>query len=240
MKKCLSFVLLIIMSISAIASCWNVSADNLESTEAVFYENTISEMEATNSFEKLLVDAIDENEEKFEGNGCYIINDLLFELSMGAISVNLNNVDYCNILVGFYSDDGTELITSVSQELVPESDETELYIDTSILPENFLIKAYLLDYNQLPMSDAYTCNTYTKAMQDILATTIYDFDQDYVVNLDNEIDTNFFVLNSETVMINSTDSENILLDADFENGIYMYLNPDQELSTLNEGDIFYN
>ena len=85
-------------------------------------DNTTSEITATNLFENLIVDAIDEKEEEFIGNSCYIINDLSFDLSTEAINAggfgffseaqllvanvnNYGNVDtlYALLILGYYA-----------------------------------------------------------------------------------------------------------------------------------------
>ena len=201
--------------------------------------NANTEIGATNSIGQLLTEAAANENTDFEPNGSFHIADLAYDTATGTIQVDLNAADFCHLLVCFYNDDGTEMLTSATKEIEPGVDVAELQIDASLLEASFLIKAYLLDDLQFPLTEVYVCNTYTKVMQEILTATTADFDEEYIINLDADTTTNFLVLTEDTKILTTSETENTLISADYENGIYQFENPDNMLAGLQQGDFFY-
>lgn len=76
-------------------------------------------------------------------------------------------------------------------------------------------------------------------IQKIEAAAVGDFDEGRTVNLDENDDTNFFVLSEDTKVAQSTDSVNVLKSADYENGVFVFENADSTLENLEKGDYFY-
>ena len=76
-------------------------------------------------------------------------------------------------------------------------------------------------------------------MQKIYETDVYDFDSEYVVNLDEKDDTNFFVLSDEAVIAESSSNVNSLVSSDFDKGVFVFENADESLMNLKNSDYLY-
>ncbi len=75
--------------------------------------------------------------------------------------------------------------------------------------------------------------------EEIFTKTIHDFGELRVENLDEQEDTNFIVYAEDVREIAMTDQVNILTEADEEERIYTFSCPDEELLSMEEGDVFY-
>ena len=82
---------------------------------------------------------------------------------------------------------------------------------------------------------------YTKEMQEFLAKTTDDFDENKVLNFDNEDDNNFAVYNEDVKLVDDSGDKNKVTKSDDTTKTYVIENIDESISSLNEGDIFsYN
>ena len=86
---------------------------------------------------------------------------------------------------------------------------------------------------------SYSFYKYMRFMQELNEATIYDYNDDRLVNLDENEDTNFFVLSEDTIRAVSTEEENTLVSADYDNGIYVFENINDSIRYLSEDDYFY-
>ena len=163
------------------------------------------------------------------------------------ITGNIASVSYFSdsdgtIIVGLYSDDGTELIATGSQEISAENDAADIIIETNVMPEFFDVKAYIVDTETLrPMSMEFETPMYTKNMHEFLQLTTEDFDEELVVNLDTDSEDNFLVYSDSLIMIPSyTESDkNKVVSADSEKNIYVFSDIDENISGLKVGDTFW-
>ena len=89
--------------------------------------------------------------------------------------------------MGIYDEDGIQMITSASSEVTPEQKNIIIELDSEKMPEYFYIKAFLADSNTLrPMCTAYESPNYTQEMQEFFAKTTDDFEEEKVLNLDED------------------------------------------------------
>ena len=114
-----------------------------------------------------------------------------------------------------------------------------LKLDTAALPEFFFVDLEMFDSLNRSLCETYTINTYTQFTQEMKATDINDFDEEYVVNLDEDETTNFIVLSNDTIIGESSEDTNILVSADYENDQYVFESIDDTIRYLHEGDRFY-
>ena len=61
-------------------------------------------------------------------------------------------------------------------------------------------------------------------MQEILAADIHDFNEEQVINFDENEDTNFIVLSEDTVKAESSDTVNTLVAYDYDNDAFVFEN----------------
>lgn len=105
---------------------------------------------------------------------------------------------------------------------------------SSTLPRNFIVTATLTDDNGRELTDEAVFIDYTQVFEAFAAATIYDFDQDRVVNLDNSIDENFMVVTDEVTII-EMDGRNDSFSIVNEN-TFVFQNADSDIASLAVGD----
>ena len=82
---------------------------------------------------------------------------------------------------------------------------------TGSIPASFIVKAFLLDKDEhAPLCNEFTSLAYTKDLSDLESSTIYDYPENQVVNLDEDVSNNFAVVTSDVTLI--TSDENIDID----------------------------
>ncbi|MDR1629871.1 MAG: leucine-rich repeat domain-containing protein [Oscillospiraceae bacterium] len=194
------------------------------------------ELEATNSLGTLLTNAIDENMQS-ETSGENYISDVVFEGNTA--QVTLGAVIDCRLAVAIYDESTQQMLASGNSDITAGDETAEVTLDIEVLPEYFIVKAFLLDSELNAQCNSYTSYDYTARFEEFLAATIYDFDEDLVISLDEAEDNNFMVLKENAVTVDAGIDENILLSADEENGVYQFGSASDEIQSLEAGDIFY-
>ncbi|WP_037271464.1 leucine-rich repeat domain-containing protein, partial [Ruminococcus flavefaciens] len=173
-------------------------------------------------------------------NSQFQITSLEFDIETGTVRIASTQQTEAKIVVSFINDETSENVLSV-ETTVSEGElvNSELKADASKLPQYYLVKAQLFDTLNRPVGKPYTLSRYTKEYQEILATDINDFDQEQVVNLDEDETTNFLVLNEDTVIAESSEEQNTLVSADYENNVFVFDNADESVASLEKGEYLY-
>ena len=188
--KVVSFFMSAIMTVSALSlSGFSTNAETSESTEQ-------TELQNDDMFDSMMLDEFNESIQNNvdDVSQDYVIYDFYHDFSNKSVAVKYCAKNDCTLFVGFYNDEGTELISSATSELKADNNGyAELVINES-LPEHYLIKAFLIGKELLnPMSKPYIYNQCTSKMQEILKTTISDFtDEERVISF-GSTNNNFFV-----------------------------------------------
>ena len=166
-------------------------------------------------------------------NPDYTIYRVKHDRKTSNVEVNYHAVEDCILFVGIYNDDGTQLHTSITQELTASDDGDVELIIPDVLPDHYLVKAFLVGkMMQDPLSKPAFYNKETKVMQDILSTTTEDFEEDdTVINLDKDKDNNFFVLQDDIIEVKTA---GIYIETD-DNGCFKFKKCN-EISALKKGD----
>lgn len=89
-----------------------------------------------------------------------------------------------------------------------------------------------------PLSKEYSSLMYTRAMQEFLAKTADDFGDAAVINLDEDKETNFLVLNDGNLLIKEEAGQNRLVSYDEESDTYTFADVSDSVKGLKQGDIF--
>ena len=75
-------------------------------------------------------------------------------------------------------------------------------------------------------------------MQELLASTVDDYDADRVLNLDGDNTTNFAVYAEDTIVIEPVDGVNTVVSVDDDTLTYVIKNADSAITGLKMGDVF--
>ena len=195
---------------------------------------------ATNSFGQLLVNGIEGQSADADGSTNRITN-----VTMNGRTANVQYVldGTADLMVAIYTD-GTEeeMVASGTTEVSGSADNGAAQVSiVGDIPETYTIKAFLLDKtDHSPLSSAYTDVSHTQEIIDLDNATVNDFPEDRVINLDNQDNTNFAVVNKETTLLtyeDNTAGENRLLSEDDTSLVYTFGNAGAEIRNLQPGDI---
>lgn len=206
----------------------NNEQENIEANVKVMSEDSFGEMTAD-----LLEGEIEEQE---ENDGCNIFS---IEVNGNQADVEFETNQYASLIIAVYDESGDKLIASGDLDVEPGDEEAVVKIETDVMPEYFYLRGFMADYETLePVCTSYESPNYTKEMQEFLAKTTDDFKGEKILNFDDDKSNNFAVYNDETVVIQETDGENEVVQADEQNQEYVIDNADKSISLLKPGDIF--
>lgn len=198
-------------------------------------------IEGTNGFGSLLAQEVTENQQETEIKnenypGGYSVTDL--EIADGVATVTYDSVEDATLVVALHTEDGMQLLTSATLTVTPDATEATVTFEGE-MPEYFMASAYLLDqYDYSPLCASYDTPMYTREMQELLASTVDDYDLEKVLNLDGDKTTNFAVYADSTSVIEPEDGVNTVATIDDENAVYVIENADEQITSLAEGDVF--
>jgi len=230
MKRLISFMMIIFVLISLLPS--SVFATEYMQNDI---ENTNVTVTSTNDFGDLFSQAVSESQnEAIENTGYSVIG---LEIEGNVATVNYNSLEPFNLVVAIYTEDGLRLVASGTAEITADESEATVYIDGDV-PEFFIASAYMLDcFDQSPLCVSYDTQLYTQEMQELLNSTVDDYDAERVLNLDEDDTTNFAVFTDEVVLVEATE-DNIVVVEDEENNTYIIQNANESIISLAEGDVF--
>ena len=195
--------------------------------------DTAVDVTGTNSFGNMLAEELEAEAAKQEANA----GNNIFEVE---VSGNTAKVDYqttvdCSLVVGIYTEDGKDMLATGTAQASTDAELAEVTFDTDTMPQYFYVKAFLVDeVNFRPLSTVYESPMYTQEMQEFLAKTTADFDEDRVLNLDEDDTTNFAVYGEDVVLL---DAQEDGLTTDDESGVYTFEDASDRVKNLQEGDV---
>lgn len=241
-RRIISFLtsFIMIFSLVAYAPLTSVHAESTTSgnQNKITANNGDVSIEGTNSFGNLLTSALTEKiDQQEENNGCNIFSVEMVETSMAAVS--FETLQDCMLVVGIYDEAGEALLASGSLEVYAGETDTYVDIETDNMPEYFYIKGFLIDYDCFrPLCNAYESPNYTQEMQEFFAKTTDDFNQEKVLNFDDDKINNFAVFSEDTTIIPKTEDTNNVVTVDDENNTYIIENVDSSITSLKVGETF--
>lgn len=162
----------------------------------------------------------------------YGITDIVMDGSRATVSYD--SAEEADLVVALYTEDTQEMVASGTMR-VPAAANGTAELTIADVPDYYVVKGYLLNKEYAPLCNAYTKSLYTEAMDQIKNATTGDFEEDRVLNLDQNLDTNFMVVGENVSMMKDAASN---VYADDDNQIYKFTDPNEEITSLKPGDIF--
>lgn len=194
---------------------------------------------ATNSFGKLLLNGMDE-----ENGSNFSSENAITGISMNGSTavVSYRTAEDADLVVGIYADDAEEeMIASGTVSVSKTTDTTAKVAISSKLPEYYVIKGYLFDKTEhAPLCEPFRDVSKTKDIVDLGSATVDDFDADRVINLDDDNTTNFAVVKQDVTLLTSEDAAagmNVITQQDDDGLNYTISNASAEIKNLQSGDI---
>lgn len=213
----------------------NASSRKAES-ENPKIESDVS-ISATNSFGRLFQDSLNKKTAEQEENNGYNVYSV--EVQEKTATVSMETLEECTLVVGIYEEDGIKMLATGEKEVTQEDREVTLDIDIDTMPEYFLVRAFLVESESLhPLCTVYESPMYTQEMQEFMSKTTEDFEEDRVLNLDEDITNNFAVYEEDTKVIEETDSDYVVSCTDETTQTYVIENADESITSLQQGEIF--
>ena len=233
MKRIISIFLIVCLLTGNLAPA--VYAQDVQSNATVQTDDIT--VEGTNGFGNLLsaeiVEAQEAQAESYEGG--YTVTDLVIEGNTATVTYDA--LEDVNLIVALYTEDGMQLLSSANATVSAEETEATVTF-AGEMPEYFLARAYMVDIvDCTPLSHAYETPMYTQTMQELLNSTVDDYDPELVVNFDDDPTTNFAVYKEGTVIVEEVEGVNIITTNDDENLLYVIENADETFTSLQPGDV---
>ena len=222
------------ISVSENTGSKNTENDNDNENETLGIVNEI-EAEETDSFGEFLADQINESQEQKDKYKGYTISSV--NMDGNKATVTYDTLVDAYVLVGIYSEDSKSYIGS-GYEMV-SADKNEIIVDVSLdnMPDYYYVRAYLVNIETYgPLCPVYESNYYTKEMQDLLALTTDQFDENRIYNLDNDTTNNFGVFTDDVIVEKDNElKDQIITETDTG---YKVENASEEVKALQPGDIY--
>ena len=240
-KRLFSRFLAVTLAITLIFSVFSVSAGAVSADEKSNSQNANVQdnlsVSGTNSLGTMLANEIaDKNEETEDNNGYNVFS---VAVSGNNAVVSFETITDATLLVAIYNESCDTLIATGTTEVTNGETEKNVTLDTNDMPQYFYVKGYLIDTStNKPLCTAYSSPMYTKDMQEFLSKTTDDFEENKVLNFDNDDDNNFAVYKDEVKLVDESGETNKVTKSDDTTKTYVIENIDDSISSLSEGDIF--
>ena len=131
-------------------------------------------LEGSNGFGELLAQDIETQYEEDQYSGAYSVTDLTIAGSTAVVEYSA--MEEAILMVAIYSEDGLQMLTSGKTTVSPDAGEATVTI-SGTMPEYFVAEAFLVDtYDYSPLCQSYETPIYTRAMQELLNSTVDDYD----------------------------------------------------------------
>lgn len=237
-KQLMAWFLVLALMIGAMPTSVLAAEDPAVDNSVASVDNGNLTIEGSNGFGNLLSEEITEQQEAAsEGASCgYTVTAL--EIEGNVATVTYDSLEEATLVVALYTEDGLQMLLSGTTTVLPEEITATVTLEGD-MPQYFLASAYLLDsYDMSPLCPSYDTPLYTKEMQELLASTVDDYDADRVLNLDGDNTTNFAVYAEDTIVIEPVDGVNTVVSVDDDTLTYVIKNADSAITGLKVGDVF--
>ena len=194
---------------------------------------------SANSLGEMISEEMEAQQKELEESSGNLIREV--EMYDNIARVMFTAQESCTVVVGIYSEDEIRMYGCGVMEVDAEQTEIAVPINLDVMPEYYLVKAFLTDTEtKAPISPAYYNDNYTKVMVEFFATEIGDFDvpeSQLLVFDENKTVAdnpyNFAVFSDSTVIFESDGTQNVLTN----NGddTYPVQNPSDGVAALQAG-----
>lgn len=154
------------------------------------------------------------------------------------VSVEYFAAEDCTVIAAIFDENTNQMIASGKTDVTSENDSVNVQLAIDTMPKAFVLKAYMVDSSNSPLSDEYETSMYTTEMQELLAKTVDDFDSEKVLNLDENDSTNFAVYSEDVKILDDDSEKNVLKSYDESTKTYVFENCTDDMLSLKTDDEF--
>ncbi|MDO5799068.1 MAG: leucine-rich repeat protein [Eubacteriales bacterium] len=159
------------------------------------------------------------------------------EITGNTASVKVQTQIEADVVVAVYDEQQTQMLASGKMTAAAGESIVQITLEGE-LPQYFIASAYLLNKeSHEALCEAYTTELYTKTIQDLKESTVRDYDEEKVLQLDEDNgETNFAVYNDDTIAVQATASNNQMID--HGDGTYTIKNAQSDILKMKKEDTF--
>ena len=208
-----------------------LAADMSEDVQTQKVNDKNVEVEGNDSIGNMIATAI--SSEQKQSQDVNSVTGLVIIGNTASVTVQVQTE--ADVVIAIYDEKQIQMLASGKITIEPGEDTVQVKISENI-PQYFIASVFLLDKKtHEALCDVYTTELYTKAVQDLKNSTVKDYDEEQVVQLDGDNETtNFAVYNKDTVAIDETTSDvQIINNGD---GSYIIKNATNNLINMKKGD----
>ena len=227
LKSALSLLLCMIMVVSVALPAAAQPAETESTGEAAVSVNT------DNDFSRIVMSKVESEE---DNNWLYGITDIKIESETA--KVHYSAPDNSTLIVAVYSEAG-RMLGYGTAAVDSSANDCTVSLSAIDFPKYYVIKGFIVDDGKSAVCKEYINRESTLAYEKFLDLTVDDFDENYVLNFDEDPNNNFAVLSEGTTIAESTNGVNILISYDENTDTYVISNPDDKVSGLKSGDTLY-
>ena len=226
-KGALSLLLCMIMVVSVALPTAAQPAETESTGEAAVSVNT------DNDFSRIVMSKVESEE---DSNWLYGITDIKIESETA--NVHYSAPDNSTLIVAVYSEAG-RMLGYGTAAVDSSANDCTVSLSSIDFPKYYVIKGFIVDDGKSAVCKEYVNRESTLAYEKFLDLTVDDFDENYVLNFDEDPNNNFAVLSEGTTIAESTNGVNILISYDENTDTYVISNPDDKVRDLRSGDTLY-
>ena len=159
------------------------------------------------------------------------------EVTGNTASVKVQTQIEADVVVAVYDEQHTQMLASGKMTAAAGESVVQITLEGD-LPQYFIASAYLLNKeSHEALCEAYTTELYTKTIQDLKKSTVRDYNEEKVLQLDEDNgETNFAVYNDDTIAVQATASNNQMIDNG--DGTYIIKNAQSDILKMKKEDTF--
>lgn len=179
--------------------------------------------------------------------GLYAIGAMLYNAANQEIQLDVSTDAACNLNLYILNEEQTNILYSHKQPVAGTLDrETITHIVSGCtMPTYFVIIAVLTDDAGNELSNHFTYIEHTHAYEDFLQKTVDDFPQGTVINLDENKDKNFVVVQDDVQLITLGADTNVVYNEESGNFIFtgnitklLNMKPSQKYAIHTENNVY--
>lgn len=237
LKQAISVVLVTMLMVSTSMVYPNAAEQNNNITTNNIVNNTVT-VEGNSTVGNMISDefnAAQQNTEEAEAKSYGISKATVADKT---VSVEYFAAEDCTVIAAIFDENTNQMIASGKTDVTSENDSVDVQLAIDTMPKAFVLKAYMVDSSNSPLSDEYETSMYTTEMQELLAKTVDDFDSEKVLNLDENDSTNFAVYSEDVKILDDDSEKNLLKSYDESTKTYVFENCTDDMLSLKTDDEF--
>lgn len=237
LKHAISVILVTMLTVSTSMVYPNAAEQNNNITPNDIVNNTVT-VEGNSTVGNMISDefiAAQQSTEESEAKSYGISKATVADKT---VSVECFAAEDCTVIAAIFDENTNQMIASCKTDVTTENDSVDVQLAIDTMPKAFVLKAYMVDSSNSPLSDEYETSMYTTEMQELLAKTVDDFDSEKVLNLDENDSTNFAVYSEDVKILDDDSEKNVLKSYDESTKTYVFENCTDDMLSLKTDDEF--